>query len=116
MSISIDVHLYDATKLLQALNKWGATDADMTMNILGECGSFLGGTYVLLNNEFYSDSPYYAVAELFDAAFGKEDSFDVFLDVGDKIGRDGISCVDKDEIAEKLGINWHSEDDDDEDE
>jgi hypothetical protein len=110
MGISIDVNLYEKDKLLQKLEAWGAKDKELTMKILEACGTFLGDTYVLLNNELYDGySPYYNVAELFDSAFDGEDSFDIFLHEY----REGINAVDLDDVADELGITLKDDEDED---
>ena len=81
----------------------GATDVELSHKILDACGSFFGDKYVLLNNEFYDEyNPYFKVSYLFDSAFNKEDSSDVFLRGAKQ--EEGINSVDVDEVAEELGI------------
>lgn len=101
MGISIDVKIYKTAELKAKLREHGATDDQLTQNILEACGMFFGDSYVLLNNE-YGDgySPYYNVAQLFDSAFNRDDFFDIFL----KSATQGISYVDVGEVAENLGI------------
>ena len=103
MGVSIDLKIYDKNKLLKELSDWGATDAELTIKILEKCGHFFGENYVLLNNEYTGDySPYYNVATLFDSAFDKEDSFDIFLHAPTVAY--GINYVDAEEVADELGI------------
>ena len=109
MGISIDLHVYDYDVLAKALIEKGATEP-LLGKILEKCGYHLGGKYLLLNNEYYDGySPYYNVAELVDCAFGIEDSFDVFLNITQD--RNGINSVDKEEVAEELGIKLVDSDD-----
>jgi hypothetical protein len=107
MSISIDLHIYEADKLIEALKTWGAKDEVLLKRILEECGTFLGNSYVLLNNEYGGESPYYAVASLLDSAFEGKDSFDLFL--FSEFRRKGISYVEDEEVAERLGFELRHE-------
>jgi hypothetical protein len=106
MGISIDLHIYDYARLMDALEEKGATDRDLAARILARCGHHLGEHYVLLNNEYGEFSPYYKVARLFDAAFKGTDFFDVFLNL---TRRNGISWVDDEDVAEALGIELGDE-------
>jgi hypothetical protein len=108
MGITIDLHIYDKDSLLSKLVEWGADDDVLAMEILSACGHFYGSKYILLNNEYSSEySPYYNAANLFDAAFKTEGSFDVFLFGGEH----GISYVDAHSVAEELGIKLVDSDD-----
>lgn len=106
MSISIDLHICDKASLLSAFREWGATDEDLLVKIMSEFGLFTGDLYIILNNEYYSDNPYYGLPRLIDAAFGKEDSFDVLLDIcyDKNVSSEGINYAEVGEIAERLGI------------
>lgn len=112
MGVSIALHIYNKDELLRQLEEWGAADRILAIKILEECGTFLGDSYVLLNNEFWDGySPYFNVATLFDAAFHKEDSFDIFLN-RKGVGRtEGVNSVEIDEVAERLGITIPEEKD-----
>ena len=114
MGISIDVHMYNKPALLDALQKWGATDLDKAVRILEQFGTFAGDTYVLLNNEYYDGgNPYYGLLNVLDKAFGRDDVHTkVFLT---DLRTEGISWADEREIAEELGINMDDEDDEDSD-
>ena len=101
MGISIDIHIYNKSKLIEKLKKWGADNDELTMKILEKCGSFFGDKYILLNNELWDGySPYYNVTTLLDSAYKKEKSFDIFLFNGDE----GINAVELYEVADELGI------------
>lgn len=110
MSISIELKFYRKDELLKRLEEWGATDKELTVAILEACGSFIGDTYILLNNEHWNDlNPYYGLSFLLDHAYKKaaseKDSIDIILDEDGE----GVNAIDTEEIAEKLGINLNSE-------
>ncbi len=101
MGVRIDIKRYKSEELIEKLKEWGADNDELAVSVLKECGMFIGDEYVLLNNEYHSEyNPYYTVGKLFDLAFGKTDSFRVFLNNG----KSGISSVDGDDIADRLGI------------
>jgi len=103
MGISIDLHIYNTYDLLAGLREWGAEDRELSIKILENCGSFFGSSYVLLNNEYYDGgNPYYNVAKLFDSAFKKEDSFNVFCFKVTSV--EGKNWVEVDDIAAELGF------------
>jgi len=109
MGISVDLYIYNYTKLRAELVKAGADNIPLLDDILVSCGHLVGDKFFLLNNELCDDgNPYYEVSSLLDAAFpamlkeeGVIDAFDVIVDTE----RDaGINYVEKEEIACRLGI------------
>lgn len=109
MSVSIDVKILDHGDLLDRLEGAGVTNdkpSGLLLSILDACGRHLGDCYVIMNNE-YGDgySPWYNIIRLIDSAYGVDCS-DVFYKTKQT---KGISYVDLEEVAEKLGITIEEE-------
>lgn len=102
MGLNIRLRIYDKKELIKKLHAWGASDEKLTMKILERCGSFIGDKYVLLNNGLWEGTdPYFNVSILFDFAFERDDSFNIFL----HSGTDGIDSVELSGVADELGID-----------
>lgn len=141
MGRDVDLRIYNAEKLVTELvsrikdysvsdefKKRGTDLIGFVKAILERFGSFFGQGdrqfYVLLNNEHLDgQNPYYEIGGMFYSAFGEPDKtvgdpkiddwFHVFLDRKNKYSKDGISYVDKYEIAKVLGIKLINKDEED---
>jgi hypothetical protein len=122
MGISIDLWQFDHKAFKAKLMEEGADNEELLDQILAECGFVAGDRYLVVNNEYYDGySPYYALIDLLDSAFPKLTkipegkswtvaSHDIILDMRKDSGR---AAVERQDIAERLGIKLKSEDDDD---
>jgi len=116
MSKSIELFIYDYGAFRSALVKKGADDCVLLDSILLECGNRFGDKYALLNNEAWdSFNPYYSLSALLDSAFPAmcrsdqryaSGSHGVLLHTPRERG---ISGVERDDIAERLGIELKDE-------
>lgn len=110
MGMSIDLHSYDAEKLIGSIaNYFGTSDVEKIREIMACCGEFISDRYLLLNNELWEDyNAYYQISEVLESAFGSEEKQDVFSKcICYSKGSDHKEiCVGKeiDEIYESLGI------------
>ena len=107
MGINIDLHVFDYEAFMDRLSEVGASDRGRINAILDECGHRLADKYVLLNDEYHEDSnPYYTLFSLLDAAFGLDDlrknSHGAAMDTPG--WNKGISGIDRDDVAARLGI------------
>jgi hypothetical protein len=105
MGMSVDVHSYDYEKLVEKLQKIGASDKALLEKILAKFGERIGDRYILVNNEYWDEyNSYYNLPNLIDSAFGIKDSFDIFLNGEDCDRRDVNFNASDCEVAEELGI------------
>lgn len=118
MGMSIDLHVYDYFELVKDIRREVAEKAsshlppdrsvnDFVERVLPEFGIATGNKYVVLWNEYYSDSGYNSGSELFRAVelyFGIDD---VFLS-----GYDYAPHANANEVLEGLGIKPIGDDED----
>lgn len=110
MGISIDLHVLDYKQIMQNLKDEGCDDEDRINQILDVCGHRLGDKYVILNNEYGEMSPWYNLEVLLMNAFdvGRETGGLSLSDVDGWL--EGVSTVDLEDAAEKLGITIKEDD------
>lgn len=101
MSIVVEMRFFNTEDLLKGLQSEGVTDLPLAKSLLDKCGEFIGDTYVLLHNEYYtSESPAHIVDELFREVFELSvpylDSFDKYNKCSDGISNYELEQINKD--------------------
>jgi len=102
MGVYVDLYKFEYDKLVDELLKYDKIEnKEMLERILKGFGEKCGDYYFLLNNEYYDEyNSYYEVANLINEYFGVEDSFNVFLKLGDRANCNKHRYT----VAEELGI------------
>lgn len=102
MGIDICLHKYNWDELISKLKSIGIDDIKKLEQMLLAFGEKCNNSYYLLNNEQWEDfNSYYLLSELIDEYFKIEDSFDIFMDSGERLDM----SKEKAEVMEEIGLN-----------